>query len=143
MFIRRMKGAKLMKKWLLDDYLLGFPGVLMTVYVGMQIEQSIWRWGVLGFSVISFLITYPWLLTKRPKLRATRSLDRFNQPDMGRKAGEKALGISDMNNAQGNASQQRELAGFAGLVSLVEVWLKRWGLMLISVPWLIVIKLKK
>lgn len=131
----------------LDDYLLGLPGFLLNLYFIGELNSNLKLLLQIIFTVL-YLVCYPWLLVKRPALRRTWKLDQFNQPYLQRKAHPTSKKQDDdlydlENSPNANASENRELVGLTGLVSLVGVFIKRWMLQLIAEFWLLLIYIAK
>ncbi|ETY73606.1 hypothetical protein [Lactiplantibacillus fabifermentans] len=126
-----------------DDYLLGLPGVLFNVYVANKVG-NVWGWLLVSIFLLIFLVAYPYLMHKRPKLRIEKGLDRFNKPYMGQKAAatrHQQHDIYDVDSVSdyANAQETRQIVGLTGLVALIGTFIKRWLLQLIALPWLLVI----
>lgn len=133
---------------IISDLLWGLPGYTLIARWLWLALTGVARWGCLGIVTVSYLVAYPWLMHRRPRLRTLRGLDTFNQPWLLRKADSNARpSDDDRDDLEGDAynSQQvsRSLTGWSGLIWLIWAWFKRGVYVLIAIPWLGLLRLLK
>ncbi|MFB9769847.1 hypothetical protein [Lactiplantibacillus modestisalitolerans] len=127
-----------MIKRLLTEYCLGLPGYLISLYFVSPFQGLTW-WVWVVYLSVGYWLAYPWLLHRRPQLGITRSMDDYQPPYV------KQMTDPDKRAPREPATEQaslgavvREVGGFG----LIQVGLKRWGLLLLAIPWLIVLGVK-